>query len=347
MKLVYFGNKLSLHGRSKSVLETLEPLIADFCEVKTFSSVRNQYLRLLDMIYHFFKEGLVSDTIMIDVYSTKNFYFAYILGWLCKIYKKPYILFLHGGNLPRRYKKSKGKIHQIFKPAACIVAPSNYLKSFFESQGFKIKLIPNVIDLQKFPFLERRFCRPRLLYVRGFGKIYNPKMTVRAVKELQREYPNVELAMIGSDIDGSLDEVQGLINHLKLEKNILILGRKTQEEWTQISKNFDIMISNPLIDNAPVSIIEGMALGLLIISTNVGGVSYIVNDKYDGMLVKSGDHLAVAAAVRELLNNPVLCSSLQRNARRKAELFSWKNICPEWQNLFNYCSERKIEVKEG
>ena len=53
MKLVYFGNKLIKHGKSKSVMETLEPLFGEFCEVKSYSDVKNQYLRLLDMIYGF------------------------------------------------------------------------------------------------------------------------------------------------------------------------------------------------------------------------------------------------------------------------------------------------------
>jgi len=341
MKLVYFGNKLSNHGRSKSVLETLEPLLGEFCEVKTYSNVRNQYLRFLDMLYHFFKEGLRSDIIMIDVYSTKNFYFAYMLGWLSSIYKKPYILFLHGGNLPLRYNNSKRKVDQVFKRAKAIVAPSNYLKSFFESKGFSVELIPNIIDIKKFPFQRREFTQPRLFYIRGFGKMYNPQMTVRVVMELRDEYPGIQLTMIGSDIDGSLQETQKLIDDLKLGAHIKILGKKNQEEWIELSKQYNIMLSNPLIDNTPVSIIEGMALGLLIISTDVGGVSYLVSDNEDGMLVQSEDHKGMANAIREVINNPSLPIRLQENARKKAELFSWEHIRPKWENLLYYCSDIK------
>jgi len=333
MKLVYFGNKLSVHGRSKSVLETLEPLLGEFCEIKTYSNVRNQYFRLLDMIYHFLVKGLYSDIIMIDVYSTKNFYFAYILARLSSIFNKPFILFLHGGNLPARYNNSTKKVEQIFKRARAIVAPSNYLKSFFENKGFSVVLIPNIIDIKKFPFQQREFTVPRLFYIRGFGKIYNPLMTVRVVMELRDEYPDIQLVMIGSDIDGSMQEVQKLINDLKLDDHIKILGRKSQEEWIELSKQYNIMLSNPIVDNTPVSIIEGMALGLLIISTDVGGVSYLINDKEDGLLVKSGDHKGMANAIREVLTNSSLNYSLQGNARKKAESFSSDSIYHKWENL--------------
>ena len=232
MKLVYFGNKLSIHGRSKSVLETLEPLLGEFCDVKCYSNKRNKFFRLSDMLFHFFKEGLQADIIMIDVYSTISFYFAFILAWVSSIFNKPFILFLHGGNLPERYVSSKRKVDYIFKRARSIVAPSGYLKTFFEKNGYKVILIPNLIDLEKFGFQVRDFSTPRLLYLRGFGEIYNPLMNVRVVSELMDEYPGIQLAMLGSDIDGFLEKTYELIDCLKLGKHVKIFGKKSQEEWT-------------------------------------------------------------------------------------------------------------------
>ena len=337
MRLVYFGNKLAIHGRSKSVLETLVPLLNEFCEVKSYSNKRNQYFRLFDMIWHFFTKGLRSDLIMIDVYSTKNFYFAYILACLSSIFNKPFILFLHGGNLPERYSRSKTKVDYIFRRARSIVAPSGYLKTFFETNGYQVTLIPNLIDLEKFQFLHREFSTPRLLYLRGFGKIYNPLMNVRAVAELLAEYPGIRLAMLGSDIDGYLEKTHQLIDHLQLGKQVEILGKKTQEDWIELSKNFNIMVSSPLIDNTPVSVIEGMALGLAVISTNVGGVKYLIDNKVNGILIPSDDDKALANAIRELLSDAGLVNCLIRNAREKAESFSWIKIRPAWEELLlNY-----------
>ena len=338
MKLVYFGNKLSKHGKSKSGLETLHPLFSQFCSVSSYSDKKNQYFRLLDMVFHFFIRGLNSDVIMIDVFSTKSFSFAYILARLSSIFNRPYILFLRGGNLPERYDKSKRKVDRIFRKAKAIVAPSGYLKSFFEGKGFSVVLIPNIIDINKIPFHTRRFSSPQLLYIRGFGQIYNPQMTIRAVCELRDEYPDIRLAMLGSDIDGTLSETEQLIVELNLERQVQILGNKTQEEWMKLSKEFNIMVSNPIIDNTPISVIQGMALGLLVISTEVGGVPFLIQHRKDGMLVKSNDHKAMANAIRELLTDSDLSLALLKNARKKAESFSWDNVRPKWENLLNYCT---------
>jgi len=333
VKLVYFGNKLSKHGGSKSVMETLEPLFEEFCQVRSYSGVKNQYLRLLDMIYGFFATGLRSDLIIIDVYSTKNFYFAWLLSILSGFFKQPYVLFLHGGNLPERYLHSRKKVDFMFKRAKKIVAPSGYLKSFFEEKGYSVSLIPNLIDIKKFPFQMRDFANPALIYVRGFGKIYNPLMTVKAIKSLRNKYPQVSLVMLGNNTDDLYNEVQQLIINEDLHTNIKIMGKMSQAEWIRLSGGYNIMLSNPLIDNAPVSIIEGMALGLIIISTKVGGIVSLLKDKEDAFLVDSNDHEGMANTIMEILENKSLALKMRESARAKAESFSWEYIKPLWEDL--------------
>ncbi len=333
MKFIYFGNKLGKHGRSKSVMETLEPLLEEFCEVKTFSSVNNKFLRFVDMLYGFFWKGLRSDLVMVDVYSTLNFYFAYVIALLCIFFKKPYILFLHGGHLPKRYNHSQKKMEVMLNHAKIVIAPSSYLKEFFEAKGHSVLLIPNFIELQKFPFSTREFEYPRLLYIRGFSEIYNPLMTVRAVKLICEKYPYCQLLMIGSDIDGSLAKTINLIKDLGLTNNIKILGRMTQAEWIEASKYCNIMVSNPSIDNTPVSIIEGMALGLVIVSTNVGGISYLLKDKEDALLVSTNDYAELAKSINQIISDTCLRKKLQDNALEKAKSFSWERIKPLWKRV--------------
>ncbi len=285
------------------------------------------------MIFGFFKDGRKADTILIDVYSTLNFYFAYLISVLCSLFKKPFILFLHGGNLPLRYSRSPKLVNYMMRKAKRIVAPSAYLQSFFERKGFSVVLIPNLIDINKFPFQHRDFSYPALLYIRGFSKIYNPEMTVRAVARLVNDFPGIKLAMAGSDIDGSLHSVNDLIKTLQLEGHIKIYGRLSQQDWVKLSKEYNIMISNPVVDNTPVSVIEGMALGLVVISTNVGGISYLLRNNDDSILVESGDDNSMAEAISVLVKNPVFAAKLQAKARIKAASFSWDNIRPMWEHL--------------
>lgn len=333
MKITYFGNKFSSYKSSKSVLETLELLFLEFCEVKSYSSKQGKIAKFIDMVLHFFTQGLKSDKIIIDVYSTSAFYFAWILGFLSFVFKKKYILFLHGGNLPNRYEKNPQLVAFLFKNSYKIIAPSHYLKSFFETKGFKITYIPNTIEIQDYPFQQRKHIQPKFLALRGFGKPYNPLMTLKAINILKEKYPNLELLLIGNENEFYYHQVVSYIQENQLEKNVKISNKIPKKEWIKLSKNYDIMISNPIIDNTPVSILEGMALGMCVISTNVGGVPFLVENEKEVLLVDLNNEKELVNKIEFLLKNSLMCEKLSINSRKKAETFSWENIKPMWKDL--------------
>jgi glycosyltransferase involved in cell wall biosynthesis len=80
-------------------------------------------------------------------------------------------------------------------------------------------------------------------------------------------------------------------------------------------------------------VLEAMACGLCIVSTNVGGLTYLLEDEHDALLVPPNDPAAMAAAVRRLLTEPGLAERLSRNARHKAEEFDLSVILPQWERL--------------
>ena len=333
-KVLYLGNKFYHYKRVNSVLETLEPLFSEFCIIKTASAKKNQVFRFVHMVFYFFRFGLKADKIIIDVYSTKAFYFAYIFAKFSLFFNKKYILFLHGGNLPDRFHGSPCMTKAILKRAHRIIAPSFYLQSFFLDKGFKVLRIPNIIELVKYPFKLRKKVEPRLLALRGFGKPYNPLMTLKAVNELKVSIPDIQLLMMGNKEDYHYKEVINFIEKNHLQNIVTIQPKCTREEWVVLSQNYDIMISNPVIDNTPVSIIEGMALGMCIITTNVGGIPNLVSEN-ECLLLESNDVAALTQGIIHLIRQPDYACQLSINGRKKAEEFDWKIIKEKWMEVLN------------
>lgn len=329
-KIVYFGNKQELKKNTKTVMETLIPLWSDFCEIKSFSSFNNKAIKMLDFVFHFFKDGLKANMIVIDVYSTSAFYFAFILSFLSIVFNKKYLLFLHGGNLPNRQKRNPKLIAFIFSKAYKIVAPSYYLKNYFEEKGFQVEYIPNSIEISKYPFTERKIARPTILAIRGFGKPYNPLMTLKAIAHVVNKLPEIQLCMLGNKGEYFYDEAIHFIQENKLEKNIKILPKMPQADWIALSAQYDIMVSNPEIDNTPVSIVEGMALGMCVVSTNVGGVPFLVTHQKNALLVDHNDDKNLANQLEALCSHPDLANLISKNARAKAEEFNWEIIKNSW-----------------
>jgi glycosyltransferase involved in cell wall biosynthesis len=95
----------------------------------------------------------------------------------------------------------------------------------------------------------------------------------------------------------------------------------------------DIFLNTTNVDNTPISVLEAMACGLCVVSTNVGGIPYLLEHEHDALLVPPDDPAAVATAVRRLLTEPDLAEQLSRNARQKAEKFDWSIILPQWEAL--------------
>ncbi len=332
-KVAYFGNKTSNFSGTKSTIETLEPLLAEITEIKTYSDKKSKLLRLFDMVKGFFKDGLGADIIIIDVYSTTAFLYAEILGFLSRVYKKRYVLVLHGGNLPFVYPKRKSRFKVLFNSAKYVVAPSYYLKNFFDGEGFKIQLIPNIIELEQYPYLERKKIRPRILGIRGFKSAYNPLMTLEAVKILRDRGIFVELTLLGNQDEEHYQEVIVYIKTYELDDRIKLRPKQEKLVWIEESQNFDIMVSNPLIDNTPVSIIEGMALGMCVITTNVGGVPDLVTDHQEVLYVESENSTDLANKISKLLADKNLANTLSKSARKKAEQFDWNTVKPLWKKL--------------
>jgi glycosyltransferase involved in cell wall biosynthesis len=332
--ILYIGNKLSRHGFTPGVIETFGSLLEteDF-KVSYAGTVKNQYLRLVEMLWKTLSIGRRADYIIIDTYSTLAFWYAYITGRLAKLIGTKYITILHGGDLPARLRKSKHACDRLFGKSYANVALSGYIQTVFDSAGYHAIIIPNIIDISKYPFKLRDHCRPRLLWVRSFHRQYNPNMAADVLCELLQIHSDAELCMVGPNKDGSMEEFRKYLQQTGIEKHIKITGKLSKAEWIKLSEDYDFFINTTNVDNTPVSVIEALALGMCVISTDPDGIPYLLNDGIDSFLVKTGDSEGMANQILNLINNEMLAANISGNARKKAQTFDWEQIRHKWIEL--------------
>lgn len=285
-----------------------------------------------EMFYQTVRLRKWADYVLIDTYSTYNFWYAFIISQLCRIFKLRYIPKLHGGNLPNRLRKSPRFSRMIFANSYINMAPSGYLLSAFREAGFdKTIYIPNTIEIQNYQFKIRRKLRPKLLWVRSFSPIYNPEMAVRVLNLVAKEYPQAEMCMVGPDKNGNLQKTKALAESLGLK--VKFTGKVSKEEWTAISQDYDIFINTTHFDNTPVSVIEAMALGLAVVSTNVGGLPFLLTDRKTALLVNDNDADHMSRCISELLSNQNLKNILVHNALNLVKGFDSKKVKWMWSEI--------------
>ncbi len=334
-KLLYIGNKLAVHGKPPTAIDSLSvKLRAEGYSVITVSSKQNKISRMLDMVFSTIRYRNSVDLVLIDTYSTQNFYFAVIIASVCRWFKLSYIPILHGGNLPHRLKSSKKLSRKLFGKASTNVTPSLYMLEQFKKQGYKnLTYIPNTIEIENYPFQPRKLITPKLLWVRSFSEIYNPLLAMEIVEILKKKGTDVTLCMVGPDKDGSLAHCKKVAADLKLP--VTFIGMLQKKEWITLSKNFDIFINTTNFDNMPVSVMEAMALGLPVISTDVGGLPFLIENGIDGILVPPNNPEAFVKAIEDLCDNPLKAQEITKNARAKMEGFDWENVKHSWIALLD------------
>lgn len=276
-----------------------------------------------------------SDCILIDTFSTWSFYYAFAVGLMAKQLNIPYIPILHGGNLPSRLSRSPLISKLYFGNARNLVAPSAYIQSEFEDFGYKALIIPNFIFIQNYPFQGREYFEPKLLWVRSFHETYNPEMAIVVLNQLLETWPNASLCMVGPDKDGSLNKCKLLVEKLNLQENVTFTGLLSKDQWIEISKDYSIFINTTNYDNTPISLIEAMALGLAIVSTDAGGLPYLIENEKEGILTPKKDPDAMVLAIKSLIRNQSIAHAIAQNARKKAEGFDWNVVRKEWLSLLS------------
>lgn len=332
--LIYIGNKYGVSKHANlSTIDLLAPLLKKTgFKVYTASNKSNIVVRLVDMLWLCFKYRKQASYVLIDTYSTLNFYYAYFVSGLCKILNLKYIPILHGGNLPERLQSSPKLSKSIFNNAFVNIAPSLYIKSRFEIEGFhNIIHIPNSIQLENYYFKTRPIKTINMLWVRSFSKIYNPLLAIKVLKAFKNKNIEANLCMVGPDADGSLVEAKKYAN--KLGVKVHFTGKLTKQQWLKLSEDYNVFINTTNFDNMPVSVIEAMALGLPVVSTNVGGIPYLIAHNKNGIMVKPNAVNEFVEAIQTLSNFTDKTKKMVNQARLHIEKLDWKVVENLWINV--------------
>ncbi|PQJ73304.1 glycosyltransferase family 4 protein [Polaribacter butkevichii] len=328
-RILYIGNNLSKKSKYKTSIAILSELLEkERFQLTVVSNKPNKLIRLLDMMYKTILLRNKVDFVLIDTFSTLNFYYAYIIALICKFFSLKYIPILRGGDLPKRLLNNPVLSKTIFSNAYKNVAPSNYLKTAFKKENFNSEFIANTIPLSDYLYVERTNIKPKLLWVRSFKHLYNPTLAIKVLLELKKEYPEATLCMVGPFLDGSYQQTVSLAQKYNLEDSVEFTGVLTKEDWHKKAKEYDIFINTTNFDNTPISVIEAMALGLTIVSTNVGGMPYLIDNKVDGLLVDKENVGQMTKAIIDVIEGKY--ATLSKKAREKAETFDWEIIKYKW-----------------
>lgn len=335
------GNFLSGYGRSPNVgAELARRLRTSGWRVLTTSSRQHPLSRMLDMVRGVWAHRGQYRVAQVDVFSGPAFVWAEVVCAELRTLSTPYVLTLHGGNLPTFGRRWPRRVRHLLSSAAAVTTPSRFLYDEMRPYRPHLRLIPNGLELAIYQFRPRARVQPRMVWLRAFHQVYNPTLAPAVLAQVQTEFADAHLTMIGPDMgDGALADTMRAARRLGVTSSVALPGPIPKAQVPSWLDKGDIFLNTSTIDNAPVSVVEAMASGLCVVSTEVGGLPALLQHEGEALLVPSDNPEAMAEAVCRLLRDSALAERLSAAARRKAESFDWAAVLPEWERLLTAVSQ--------
>jgi glycosyltransferase involved in cell wall biosynthesis len=259
---------------------------------------------------------------------------------IARLFGKKTILNYRSGEAADHLKNWKSAV-PIIRWFDAVVAPSGYLVDVFADFGLGSQTIFNFVNTEHFRFRERKPVRPVFLSNRNFESHYNVACTLRAFALIQKQRPEAQLIVAG---DGYEKEgLHRLAKELNL-KNIEFVGAVPPEKMPEIYDAADIYLNSPNIDNMPNSIIEAFSCGLPVVSTNAGGIPYIVENEKTGLLVERNDHEALANAAMRILESEELAEKIITAAHGECRKYTWADVRIQWLKIYHDLASQNLRA---
>jgi L-malate glycosyltransferase len=246
--------------------------------------------------------------------------------WIAKWRGKRVLVNYRGGEADDFFRNAMAWVKPSLEKADVIVVPSRFLAEVFGKWGFATRIVPNIVNLSRFapePAVKGN-ASPHLLVARNLELLYDNATALRAFVLIRKVHPSARLTIAGSGPERQA--LQQQVYELGVGDAVTFAGRVENSDMPALYKTVTIALNPSLADNMPISILEALASGVPVVSTNVGGVPYLVEDETTALLVPAGDHEAMAAACLRLLAKPELAARLMQAGQELVREFAWNQV---------------------
>ena len=245
------------------------------------------------------------------------------------------------------YKLYQRLENEVIKRANAIVTLCEGLKKELILRGFKsekIFVIPNAVDFNRFTPLSRDNQLAQRLgiddnivlgFIGSFYRFEGLDLLVKAVARLDR----TKLILVG---DGEkYEEIKKLVSKLNLSSKVILTGRIPHDEVKKYYSIMDIMVYPRLSERitelvTPLKPLEAMALGKIVIGSDVGGIKEIIGEGENagGLLFKAGGIDNLMNKLKLIINNPDLQSKLRKKAYQRAKERDWSKVIRNYLKIY-------------
>ena len=248
-----------------------------------------------------------------------------------KIRRKRIVVTYHGGAAEDYFARHGAFARRWLKRADKVIVLNGFLKKVFDEHEIPCVIIPNIVQLREDVYQSKKRIAPKMVSVRHLTDLYRIDLIIRAFEKVVEKYPEATLDILGQG--DKRDELERLVVS-GLVSRVRFIGQVENEKIYEYLKANDIMLSAPKTDNMPVSLMEAMNAGVLVISSNVGGVPYMIEHRKTGLLF-DGHADALAEQILWALEHQKESVAMIKAAHEEVRKYSWERVKQQLLPLYS------------
>lgn len=262
--------------------------------------------------------------------------FAAPAVWIAALRGVPVVVNYRGGEAGAFLARAAGVVRFTMRRAAVLALPSGFLQDVFGRHGMAGRIVPNIVDLERFRPADpprQTGAAPHLLVARNLEAIYGNDVALRAFALLARHYPQASLTLAGAGPER--DALAAMACELGVADRVRFPGRLDRDEMAALYRDADLMLNASRVDNMPNAILEALASGVPVVTSDAGGISCMVRDRHTARLVPVDDAVAMAAAARALLDDPALRAAQVLAGLAGVQRYRWTSVRAELRAAYD------------
>jgi len=250
-------------------------------------------------------------------------------------FKIPYVVHGRGSDVYGKWRGKNLLSNIILNNADGVLAQTEHMKLAMEQMchRFDIQIIPNGHDIEITRkdriTTDKEFV---ILFAGSLRPVKGVKYLISAIKILVEKKINVKLIILGDGEDRV--SLENLVQKEGLTNYVTFVGYRPHEEVMDFMRNSDIFVLPSLSEGFPNVLLEAMATGSCIITTNVTGVSEIITDGENGILVEPGNSEMLGENILRLYYNEDLRKKISNGSLKTADNYLWSNIVKRLEGIY-------------
>lgn len=329
--ILFVANYKSGSGGISTQVDILSDLLRKEGYSIGICSLKGTVLTRIKALTRICKVAKNYDVIHIHACSRWGFVPAVIGIKVGKKLGKKIVLTYHGGGAKSFFGKHTRLVKKYLGQTDTNIVLSGFLCEVFCQYDIPCVIVPNIIELREGVYRDRASILPNFISIRSFTPTYNMLCTLKAFQTVKQKFPQATLTLLGG---GPLrSELEAFVCEQKID-DVNFVGVVPNEVVYDYLDKADVMLSSPLTDNMPVSLLEGFNAGLLVISSRVGGVPYMIQDGVNGLLFSSENAKEMADKMIQAIENQEKTKEMIRNAHEDLRSYSWENNREKYFSIY-------------